>query len=114
MKIKNLSQLKKALVGGAKFYIQNHWKEDNIGQTRTVNIVQTNGIYTIIEDNCKHPISNANQGKGSWLEWGKASDWEFLDDACGVTHCVLKNHKAKRPEDALVMEIVVLDDKEVA
>jgi len=111
VKIKNFAQLKRELSkGGAMFYIQNHWKKENIGQMRSVNIVQTNGIYTVIPDDCKHEISNANQGKGSWLEFGKASAWEFVDDECGVTHCILKNIHAKNNPDEVIIEIVVMEE----
>ena len=80
--IKNLSQLKKALVKGARFEITDTWRKATIGQIREVNIVQTNAIYTVLADKPEDPISKANYGKGYYLEYGKAGEWEFADGKC--------------------------------
>ena len=86
--IKNLSQLKKALVKGARFQIIEHFifPERN-GEIREVNVVQTNGIYTIIPDEPDSRITKANRGKGSWLGFGKASDWTFCNGVMQQSHC---------------------------
>ena len=78
--IKNLSQLKKALVPGADFEVIDHWRPKYIGQRRKVNIANTQGIYSIIPEDPKSKVTTANCGRGTWLAWGKASDWEFDGD----------------------------------
>lgn len=48
----------------------------------------------------------ANNGKGSWLAYGKAKDWE-IDEL--TEHCYLYN--GNHIKENLVMEIVFFDDK---
>lgn len=78
--IKNLSQLKKELVPGAKFEILEHTRSECVGQTREINIANTQGFYSIIPGEPVHRISLANCGKGSWLAWSKAPYWSFEGD----------------------------------
>lgn len=76
--VKNLSQLKKALVLGARFDIVEHFnKPEWTGQKRVVKTVQTNGIYSAIAGEPDSPLSNSNYGKGIWLAFDKASNWTF-------------------------------------
>lgn len=78
--ITNLSQFKKAMKDGRKFQIIEHFNfPERNGEIRVPNVVQTNGMYTVIpnDPNCK--ISKANNGKGSWVAFGKASDWTFCN-----------------------------------
>ena len=78
--IKNLSQLKKAITNKQQFQIVKHYlHEDFAGQIRTPNVIQTNGFYSIIEDDPSSPISTANFGKGYWCSYGKAGQYEFND-----------------------------------
>ena len=83
MEIKNLAQLKRASQSGSPFMILKHYvKPEFEGQVRKPSVVQTNGFYSVILDNPDHPVSNFNGGKGSWIEYGKASDWTFEDGVC--------------------------------
>ena len=82
--IKNLNQFKKAMVKGARFQVIEHFNfPERNGEIREVNVVQTNGIYTIIPDEPDSKITKANNGKGSWFAFGKANDWKFCN---GVIH----------------------------
>ncbi len=78
--INNLAQLKKALHVGRRFEITNHWRTETIGQIREVGYANTQGVYTIIPDAPTDKVSTANGGKGSFLDWGKASRWKFEGD----------------------------------
>lgn len=82
MDIKNLSQLKKAISEGNIFTIKEHWKQEYIGQRRKGNVIQTNGVYLIIPNEPENKVSLANGKRGSWLEYGKASAWEFNNGTC--------------------------------
>ncbi len=83
MEIKNLSQLKRAIKEGHKFIIRKHYiKPEYEGQIRKPNIVQTNGFYNIEYEKPDSKITLANNGKGSWIEYGKASDWKFENGLC--------------------------------
>ncbi len=63
MKINNLSHLKRTLHKGAVFRILQHCKwAEVIGLNREVTSVQTNAIYTKIQDQPEHPISTLNGG----------------------------------------------------
>ncbi len=78
--IQNLSQFKKAMKAGAKFQVIEHFNfPERNGEIRQANIVQTNGMYTVIPDQPESTISKANNGKGSWIEFGKASDYTFCN-----------------------------------
>ena len=77
MIIKNLSQLKKALIPGAEFVIVKHFRKDNIGQRRAVNIARSTGIYSIVADDPTNRETLANCGKGTWLGWDTAGCWSF-------------------------------------
>lgn len=80
--IKNLSQLKKALVKGAEFEFVRHCQPNLIGECRRVNCVKTTGIYSIVPDEPDNKATLANNGLGMWLAWDKASFWEFEDGTC--------------------------------
>lgn len=82
--IQNLAQFKKAMKEGKRFQIIEHFTfPERNGEIRKANVIQTNGMYTVIPDNPDHRISQANHGKGSWIEFGKASDWVFCN---GLIH----------------------------
>lgn len=80
--IKNLSQLKKALVVGAKFTFTDHWRSENVGHCRMVTKTQTNGVYAVDPDDPNAKASTANHGKGMWFDFGKASMWMFQNGIC--------------------------------
>lgn len=90
--IKNLNQMKKAIAAGRKFRIINHYiHEDYTGQIRKPNVIQTNGFYSIVENDPNGRIFDLNFGKGIWHEYGKAKDYEFTDKS------ILINTKHGRP-----------------
>ena len=83
----NLNQLKKALAAGRDFEIVEHYiKPEMAGQIRAVNVLQTNGMYTHVVGGCAHDMKDKvngwNEGRGSWIGFGKASDWKFCDGLC--------------------------------
>ena len=83
MEIKNLAQLKRAVQSGTPFKILKHYvRPDFEGQVRKPNVVQTNGFYSVILDDPDHPVSKFNGQKGSWVDYGKASDWAFEGGVC--------------------------------
>lgn len=83
MEIKNLAQLKRAIKEGCKFIIRKHYiRSEYEGQIRKPNVVQTNGFYSIEDEKPDSKITLANNGKGSWIEYGKASDWKFENGLC--------------------------------
>lgn len=78
MNIKNLAQLKRAIQNKTTFIILKHYvRPEYDGQIRTPNVVQTNGFYSVVQGDPANKVSTANFGKGSWVEYGKATDWEF-------------------------------------
>lgn len=83
MEIKNLSQLKRAIKEGHKFIIRKHYVEPQYeGQIRKPSVIQTNGFYSIEDEKPDSEVTLANNGKGSWIEYGKASDWTFENGIC--------------------------------
>ena len=83
MVVNNLSQFKKAMKDGHVFEIVEHFiKPERNGEKRVVQVLQTNGMYTGIYGNPTCEISTCNNGKGSWIEFGKASDWTFCNGVC--------------------------------
>lgn len=86
MVINNLSQLKKQLQPGVKFEITSHWRPEFIGQLRKVTLANTQGFYSAVDGQPDHAVSKGNGGKGSWLEWGNATSWNFQNGMCVVYH----------------------------
>ena len=80
--IKNLAQLKRALVVGAEFEITSAYRPEVVNQLRRVNYADTTGIYSIRPDAPDDRVTLANDGRGSYLAWGKSSDWVFADGLC--------------------------------
>lgn len=78
--VQNLSQFKKAMKAGYRFQIVEHFNfPERNGEIRQANVIQTNGMYTVIPNEPDSKISKANNGKGSWVEFGKASDYTFAN-----------------------------------
>ncbi len=80
--IKNLAQLKRALTVGAEFEITSAIRPDINKQLRQVKYADTTGIYSIRPDAPDDRITLANDGRGSYLDWGKAADWDFNNGDC--------------------------------
>lgn len=49
---------------------------------RKPNIIQINGFYSIEDGKPDSEVSLANNDKGSWIEYEKASDWKFENGIC--------------------------------
>ena len=84
MEIKNLAQLKRVIQEKREFIIRAHRLNIFLGQRRIPNVVQSNGFYSVISRQPEHEVSCANRGKGSWIDFGKATQWEFQDGKCSM------------------------------
>lgn len=83
VEIKNLAQLKRVLTVGAEFEITSHIRPENNGQLRRINYADTTGIYSIRPDAPDDKSTTlANGGRGSYLQWGKATEWDFANNLC--------------------------------
>lgn len=102
VEIKNLAQLKRALTIGTEFKITSHLRSEVINQTRQVKYADTTGIYSIRPDAPDDTINSANGGRGSYLDWGKASDWEFKNGTC-----TLYNRGLEHTPENLIISFVV-------
>lgn len=81
--INNHSQMKKAIASGRKFVILwNKYHEDFAGQIRVPNKVQTNAVYSVVDGDPDHKVSRYNGGLGSYMPYGKASEWSFNNGEC--------------------------------
>lgn len=101
--VKNLTQLKKAINGGTSFRVVEHYiKPQYNGQVRKPNVIQTNGFYSIVPNEPDNEITKANKGKGSWVEYGKASDWKFENGICYQSH----TYKGCEPQKVWAIEIM--------
>lgn len=88
MEIKNLAQFKRAIKEGKNFIVRKHYiRPEYEGQIRKPNVIQTNGFYSIEDGRTDSKITLANNGKGSWIEYGKASDWKFENGICKQSYC---------------------------
>ncbi|SEU09088.1 hypothetical protein SAMN05443270_3061 [Lacrimispora sphenoides] len=82
MEVNNLSQLKKTIAEGKEFIIKDHRIKEFIGQRRKGNVIQTNAVYLVVPGEPDNKVSQANGKRGSFLEYGKASAWEFNNSLC--------------------------------
>ena len=80
--IKNLAQLKRLLTVGAEFEITSAFRPEVVNQLRKVNYADTTGIYSIRPDAPDDRVTLANNGRGSYLAWGKSADWSFENGYC--------------------------------
>lgn len=106
MRIKNLAQLKRVIQEKKEFIIRAHRHEKCLGQKRVPNIVQSNGFYSVISGQPEHEVSCANSGKGSWTDFGKATQWEFQEEKCSMYFPEMEHI----PEN-LIWTIEVCEDK---
>lgn len=105
MEVRNLSQFKKALKDGHLFVIAGHENfPERIGEVRAVNKMQSNGFYSVVYQQPNHPISQANHGRGSWLDFGKSENWIFYDNGIIENYLVHNGNKMK------ILTIQILDD----
>lgn len=82
--IKNLSQLKKYFATRPEFEVVAHCRPECVGETRKVNVCDTTGFYSIIPSNPNAKATLANNCKGSWLGWSKASFWKFENNVASI------------------------------
>lgn len=81
MIIKNLNQFKKAMRDGHMFEIIEHFvRPEFTGQKRYVSGFHATYMYTKVQEEDK--INTYNNGKGIYLNFGKASDWAFCNGIC--------------------------------
>lgn len=81
----NLAQLKRALCIGAEFIIKQNFpgaKEE----LRRVNDTDTTSIYSIVPFDATAKATTANNFRGSWLQFRKASFWRFENGECSCYH----------------------------
>ena len=82
VEVKNLAALKRALTKGTEFEITSYIRDNVEDQLRSVNYADTTGIYSIRPDALDSNETLANNGRGSYLKWGNAADWEFSSGVC--------------------------------
>lgn len=109
MQINTLADIKRNMSEKRLFYICDHKISEFIDQVRVPSGAQSNGVYSRIYNNPKSTISLANGGRGSWLEYGKAANWE-IDKLTG--RCTL--YAGPHTRENFVMEIAFLDDECIA
>ena len=101
--VKNLAQLKRALVKGAEFEIVAHARQGCVGQRRRVNVADSTWFYSIIPDQPDSRETLANNGKGSYLGWSKAAFWKFEGGTCTL----YDSDKSFTPEHIIISLKVV-------
>lgn len=99
MEVKNLSQLKRTIAEGSVFIIKNHRVPEFVGQRRKGNVIQTNAVYLVVPGEPDNKVSQANGKRGSFLEYGKASAWEFNNGLCAL-------YNGEHKPEKLVMSFV--------
>lgn len=102
--IQSLAHLKRSLYVGATFEITKHWKETLTEHIRQVKEVNTQGIYSILRDFPESSISQANNGRGVYLPWGKASAWRFSDGIC------IRYRNETHSEENFVLSLRILQE----
>ncbi len=88
--IKQLAQLKRALVKGTEFEIVDHCQKEHIGERRIVLKTTSQGLYS--------GDQNGSEGQRDYLDWGYAAEWEFRED--GV--CAVYIDEKHAPSDLIV------------
>ena len=84
--IKNFADLKRAIQAKTPFLIVEHYTCPEFSQKiRIPTVVQTNGFYSIVKDTPDATETLANNGKGIWMEFGKAGDWTFDGEFCEMS-----------------------------
>ncbi len=81
----NLAQLKRALCIGAEFVIKHNFP-GAAEELRRVNDVDTTSIYSVVPFDVDAKATTANNFRGSWLQFGKASFWRFENGECSCYH----------------------------
>ena len=102
--MRTMTELKKILTVGAEFEIIDAHRTETIGQIRSVNYANTQGIYTIIPAEPDSKITKANGGKGSYLEWKSAKYWRFKGDNTVAVY----NSAEEQTQETLIIEFKIL------
>ena|GEM_PF-1368636 len=101
--IKNLAQLKRALVKGAEYVVVEHCRAEHIGEHRRVNYADTTGFYSGLPSDPNGKMSTANGGRGSFLGWSKAPFWSFSDDGVCAIYSLDKSKAYRTPIIAFIL-----------
>lgn len=80
--VKNLAQLKRTIHKGSRFVIVYHHKASCIGEERVV--LQTNSVSFCSATEAQLKNGVPNDGKGIYMWYGAAKNWEFGDELCTV------------------------------
>ena len=111
MIIKNLSQLKKALVPGVEFEILLHYRPECIGQIRRITKSNTTGFYSAIVSKHGNQANTGNNGLGLYLEWGPAKIWTF--DAEGICAQYTDYKDGRNNEIIIAFKILEVQNEDV-
>ena len=86
--IGTLAEVKRAVQAGIQFEIVEHFiRPECKGQIRIPAKVTKTGFYSKIKGEPEDsPMNMSNDGKGIWMPFGKASDWEFTNGICTESH----------------------------
>lgn len=83
MTVSNLSQLKRAMQDGHDFIVVKHYAHpEYTGQVRSIKKCGKTFMFSGVKGEPQHKVSQLNHGEGCYLNFGKASDWEFSDGFC--------------------------------
>ena len=94
--IKNFADLKRAIQAKAPFLIVEHYTRPEFSKKiRIPTVVQTNGFYSIVKDNPDAKETLSNNGKGIWMEFGKAGSWTFDGEFCEMSFQGRKIYRIK-------------------
>ena len=84
--IKNFADLKRAIQAKTPFLIVEHYTRPEFSQKiRIPTVVLSRGFYSIVKDSPDATETLANNGKGIWMEFGKAGDWTFDGEFCEMS-----------------------------
>lgn len=94
--IKNFADLKRAIQAKTPFLIVEHYTRPEFSKKiRIPTVVQTNGFYSIVKDNPDAKETLSNNGKGIWMEFGKAGSWAFDGEFCEMSFQGRKIYRIK-------------------
>ena len=92
--VKTRAEVIRAYNNKTPFEIVYHFRKPEFtGQIRVPNVVQTNAMYSVIQGDPNAAVSLYNNGKGSLIGYGKASDYEFLPDGSFIQSSTRGNER---------------------
>lgn len=109
MRIKNLSQLKKAMQPGVLVKVYQHFVHpDYAGQLRVINKVQTNCTYQKLYQQPEDKFSTYNGGRGNRMDFGAANDYRF--DPSGKIYWYDTPRDGQPQKLIMVFEVLLPDE----